>query len=201
MYTLTVPIKSRRQLPKLVFPEQCVHCGKPPARTREIDFDMSKSENRSVLLKLKPSLCQNCIELEGKLEWFSLLPFALSAFVFAVVAFLVLFFLVMPLVPWYWVITDEQLVGYAIFIFSGAGALAAAVLGGTALEFFLRLLARPFFGDVLARRPLTLFSLKHDLHDIVGMRAQVSGDKTILTLSFEREDFARAFAALNGLEL
>lgn len=201
MYTLTVPIKSPRQLPKLVFPEGCLKCGKPKAGTRAIHFDVSKSDKKSIMLELEPPLCKDCIELENKLEWFSLLPFTISALLSAGLGFLLLFFIILPLLPFwdFFGINDRQ-GRVVLFVISAAGALISAVAGGTVVEFTLKLLAAPYFGKLLLSRPPTLLALTRDLHDIVGLRAQLTPDKSTLTLTFEHEEMAKEFAALNGIQ-
>ena len=202
MYTLTVPIASARQLPKLVFPERCLKCGKPKAGTRKIAFDMNAaSRKKSIMLEIEPPLCRECIELENKMEWFSLLPFTISALIFAVVGFIFLFFF-LPLLPvWNFLGIDDRLTGESVFVLSGAGALVAAVAGGTMVEFALKLLAAPYFGKLIISRPPTIIALSRDLHDVVGLRAQLTSDKKTLTLTFEHEEMAKEFAALNGLAL
>lgn len=202
MYTLTVPIASARQLPKLVFPERCLKCGNPKAGTRKIAFDMNTaSRKKSIMLEIEPPLCRECIELENKMEWFSLLPFTISALLFAVAGFLFLFFF-LPLLPvWNFLGIDNRLTGESVFVLSGAGALVAAVAGGTMVEFVLKLLAAPYFGKLIISRPPTIIALSRDLHDVVGLRAQLTGDKKTLTLTFEHEEMAKEFAALNGLAL
>ena len=201
MYTLTVPIASARQLPKLVFPERCLKCGKPKAGTRKIAFDMNAaSRKKSIMLEIEPPLCRECIELENKMEWFSLLPFTISALLFAVAGFIFLFFF-LPLLPiWNFLGIDDRLTGESVFVLSGAGALVAAVAGGTMVEFALKLLAAPYFGKLIVSRPPTIIALSRDLHDVVGLRAQLTGDKKTLTLTFEHEEMAKEFAALNGIQ-
>jgi hypothetical protein len=201
MYTLTVPIASARQLPKLVFPERCLKCGKPKAGTRKIAFDMNAaSRKKSIMLEIEPPLCRECIELENKMEWFSLLPFTISALLFAVAGFIFLFFF-LPLLPiWNFLGIDDRLTGESVFVLSGAGALIAAVAGGTMVEFVLKLLAAPYFGKLIISRPPTIIALSRDLHDVVGLRAQLTGDKKTLTLTFEHEEMAKEFAALNGIQ-
>ena len=153
------------------------------------------------MLEIEPPLCRECIELENKMEWFSLLPFTISALLFAVAGFIFLFFF-LPLLPiWNFLGIDDRLTGESVFVLSGAGALVAAVAGGTMVEFALKLLAAPYFGKLIISRPPTIIALTRDLHDVVGLRAQLTGDKKTLTLTFEHEEMAKEFAALNGLAL
>lgn len=201
MQTLTIPIKTTRQPPQFTFPECCIHCGQPKAGTRGISVDVSaKSGKDSVFLELQPPLCQGCIQLENRLEWFSLLPFVISSLLLAVVSFLLLWLVIIPLLPaWDWLgIYSGMRIGEYSFILAGAGALLIALVGGTMLEFGLKLLAAPYFGKLILARPLTIFALFRDSHDIVGLRAKWSASQKTLSLTFERDDMAREFAQLNG---
>ncbi|MCG2787463.1 MAG: hypothetical protein L6461_20430 [Anaerolineae bacterium] len=154
------------------------------------------------MLEFEPPLCKECIELENRLEWFSLLPFTISALLSAILGFLLLFFIILPLLPfWDFLGINDRQGRVVFFVLSCAGALASAVVGGTIIEFALKLLAAPYFGKLILSRPPTIIALSRDLHDIVGLRAQLTSDKKILTLTFEHEEMAKEFAALNGLAL
>lgn len=201
MYTLTVPIKSARQLPKLVFPARCLKCGKLPTGTRKISFIMNENaKKKPVTLDVEPPLCQDCIRLENRLEWFSLLPFTISALLLAAAAFvlLVLFLPTRQMFDFLGIYDDNQTGGMNILL-AAAGGLLAGVVGGTVVELVLRLLAAPVFGKLILSRPPTILALTRDLHDVVGLRAHLTKDKKTLSLTFEREEMAREFAELNGL--
>jgi len=202
MQTLNIPIKSSRQIPKLVFPERCLKCGQPKAGTRGISLDISpESSKKATTLELEPPLCRECIQLENRLEWFSLLPFTISAFLLAAVSFLLLWLVILPILPvWDWLgIFSRMDIGRYSFILAGAGALFTAIVGGTIVELGLRILAVPYFGSLILTRPLTLLALFGDSHDIVGLRAKWNAKQKTLTLTFERDDMAGEFAALNSL--
>ncbi len=202
MQTLNIPIKSSRQIPKLVFPERCLKCGQPKAGTRGISLDISpESSKKATTLELEPPLCQECIQLENRLEWFSLLPFTISALLLAAVSFLLLWLVIIPILPvWDWLgIFSRMDIGRYSFILAGAGALFTAIVGGTIVELGLRILAVPYFGSLILTRPLTLLALFGDSHDIVGLRAKWNAKQKTLTLTFERDDMAREFAQLNSL--
>ncbi len=201
MWTLTVPIKSTRQIPKLVFPEACLKCGKPPVGTRQVSFTIKEySRKKDLTLDLDPPLCQDCLRLENRLEWFTLLPFTLAGLLLAGVTFVLLFFFL----PWQAVfdflgIFDNSEMSWMRFVLAAAGSLVGGVGGGTAVEAVLKLLAAPVFGKLILSRPPTIVALSRDLHDVVGFRALLTKDKKTLSLTFEREEMARQFAELNGL--
>ncbi len=202
MQTLTIPINSPRQLPKFTFPERCLKCGQPKAGTRRISLDLSpESSKKSTMLELEPPLCQECIQLENRLEWFSLLPFTISALLLAAVSFLLLWLVLLPILPvWDWLgIYSRMDIGHYSFILAGAGALLIALVGGTMVELGLRILAVPYFGKLIISRPLTVFALLSDSHDIVGLRAKWNAKQKTLSLTFERDDMAGEFRQLNGL--
>jgi hypothetical protein len=198
-YTLTVPIPNPKKPPKVVFPDTCLHCGKPGTGTRRISFTLNEKSSKT--FDLAPPLCNDCITLENRLEWFSLLPFTIVAFVLGGVMFLVLWFFVLPnLSLWQFFGMDWRQTGEAVYVLAGAGALLGGIGGATLVEIILRVLTIPYFGRLLTDRPLTLVSVLRDFHDVPGLRAQVTSDKKTLTLTFEHEERAREFAMLNNLQ-
>lgn len=202
MQTLRIPIKSTRNLPKFTFPERCLKCGQPKAGVRGILVDVNpESSKKSTLLELEPPLCQECIQLENRLEWLSLLPFTISALLLAVVSFLLLWLVIIPILPvWDWLgIYSRMDIGRYSFILAGAGALLIALVGGTMVELGLRILAVPYFGKLILSRPLTVFALLSDSHDIVGLRAKWNASQKTLSLTFERDEMAGEFKQLNSL--
>lgn len=201
MQTLTIPIKSPKELPKLVFPQTCLNCGQPKAGTRGISLDVSPSSSkRSIFLELEPPLCTACIALENRLEWFSLLTFTISAFVLGGLTFLVLFLFLPVSDLWDWLgIETFRRSWLASTTLAGAGALLVAVVGGTVTELVVKTLASTWYGRLLAARPLTIFSLLSESQDVVGLRAQLTPDKKALVLTFEQDAIAAEFVVLNGL--
>lgn len=200
-YTLTVPIPNPRKPPRVVFGETCLHCGKPRAGTRGITFTLAENSKKSFTLSLEPPLCADCITLENRLEWFSLLPFTIVVLLLGAVTFLLLWIVVLPnLRLWDFLGMDWRETRQAVFVLAGAGALLGGIGGATLVEVVLRVVTIPYFGDLLTSRPLTLVSVLRDFHDVPGLRAQVTSDKKTLTLTFEHEERAREFAMLNNLQ-
>lgn len=200
-YTLTVPIPNPRKPPKVVFGETCLHCGKPRAGTRGLLFTLAENSKKSFDLDLEPPLCADCITLENRLEWFSLLPFVIVAFLLGALTFLLLWIIVLPnLGLWDFLGMNWRETRQAVFVLAGAGALLGGIVGATLVEMILRVVTIPYFGDLLTSRPLTLVSVLRDFQDVPGLRAQVTSDKKILTLTFEHEERAMEFAMLNNLQ-
>lgn len=200
-YTLTVPIPNPRKPPRVVFAETCLHCGKPKAGMRGLLFTLAENSKKSFDLDLEPPLCADCIKLENRLEWFSLLPFIIVAFLLGALTFLLLWLVVLPnLALWDFLGMDWREIRQAVFVLAGAGALLGGIGGATMVEVILRVVTKPYFGDLLTSRPLTLMSLLRDFQDVPGLRAQVTSDKKTLTLTFEHEERAREFAMLNNLQ-
>lgn len=200
-YTLTVPTPNPKKPPKVIFAETCLHCGKPKAGTRRLLFTLAETSKKSFDLKLEPPLCADCIKLENRLEWFSLLPFTIVVFLLGALTFLLLWLVVLPnLALWDFLGMDWRETRQAVFVLAGAGALLGGIGGATVVEVILRVVTKPYFGDLLTSRPLTLVSVLRDFQDVPGLRAQVTSDKKTLTLTFEHEERAREFAMLNNLQ-
>jgi hypothetical protein len=84
-----------------------------------------------------------------------------------------------------------------------AGVLAgiiAGLIGGTVVEFVLKFLFAPAYGQLLLKRPLTVFSLFNDSEDVIGLSAKFTKDKKSLKLIFENDEVAKEFEGLNGQE-
>ena len=74
------------------------------------------------------------------------------------------------------------------------------VIGGTLVEFGLKFVFAPFYGQLLLKRPLTVFSVFNDSENVVGLSFRFGDQKKLLKLVFENEDIAREFASLNPQE-
>jgi hypothetical protein len=58
----------------------------------------------------------------------------------------------------------------------------------------------PVYGQLLLKRPLTVFSLFNDSEDVIGLSAKFTDQKKSLKLTFENDEIAREFEKLNPLE-
>ena len=80
----------------------------------------------------------------------------------------------------------------------GAGAgLVAGIVGGTLVEFVLKMLFAPAYGKLLAKRPLTILAVFNDSEDLIGLSTGFVDDRKTLKLIFENDEIAREFTALN----
>jgi hypothetical protein len=78
--------------------------------------------------------------------------------------------------------------------------MIAGILVGTLVEFGLKILFAPTYGSLILKRPLTVFSVFNDSEDIIGLSIRFANQKKLLKLSFENDDIAREFIALNPQE-
>jgi len=62
----------------------------------------------------------------------------------------------------------------------------------------LKLLSAPIFGQLLLKRPFTVFSLFNDSEDVIGLSAKFTEKKKSLKLTFENEEIANEFDGLNS---
>ena len=67
------------------------------------------------------------------------------------------------------------------------------------VEFFLKLVFAPAYGQLLLKRPLTIFSLFNDSEDVIGLSARFTKDKQSLKVIFENDQIAREFEMLNPI--
>ena len=134
-------------------------------------------------------MCNVCAEKERSITKVTLVPF----FVAGLIAFVIVFIPV-------WLITPDgttaQTLGFSIVVGAFAG-LVAGLIGGTLVEFGLKFVFAPFYGQLLLKRPLTIFGVFNDSEDIIGLSFRFGEKKKSLKLIFENEDIAREFTSLN----
>jgi hypothetical protein len=79
--------------------------------------------------------------------------------------------------------------------------MIAGILVGTLVEFVLKMLFAPAYGQLLLKRPLTVLSVFNDSEDLVGLSTRFTNGRKTLTMMFENEDVAREFVALHPQEM
>ena len=193
MRTVEIPIKDKKNPPILKFPDRCVRCGMPKQIVLPMKLNMGvKTKRGPKIMDVPVPLCTNCNEKEKKVTYITLIPFMVSGLIFGVIAFIPAWLLspdgVNPA-------TRDFPVYVGLF-----AALFAGVIGGTLTEFILKLLFKPFFGQLLVKRPLTVISLFNDSEDVVGLSMRFTENKKSLLLTFENDDTASEFIKLNELE-
>ena len=71
------------------------------------------------------------------------------------------------------------------------------VIGGTAVEFFLKFLFVPVYGQLLWKRPLTILSLFNEAENVIGLSSKFTEGKKSLKVTFENDEIGREFEGLN----
>ena len=194
MITVEVPIKDPRKPPKLIFPEHCVHCGKPGKKSWAVKLStgtQTKSGRMSVL-EMNIPLCAECTAMENKIGNVTWIPFFLAGLLTCVIVFI-------PV----WLLTPEGTTAqtYAFpYVLGAFVGMIAGILAGTLVEFVLKMMMAPAYGKLLLKRPLTVFSVFQDSEDLVGLSLRFGDHKKTLKVIFENDELAREFIALNPQE-
>ena len=193
MLTVEVPIQDKKNPPKLKFPERCINCGKPKHSAMPLKLLMGvEKRGQGVLMDLPVPLCAECEKKERRITNVTLLPFLIVGLLVCVVVFI-------PV----WLITPDgttiQTMGFAPAVGAFVGVIAG-LIGGTLFEFGLKFLFAPIYGQLLLKRPLTIFSLFNDSEDVIGLSAKFTEGKKSLKLTFENDEIAREFINRNPSE-
>jgi hypothetical protein len=188
-----IPIKDKKNPPVLKFPARCVCCGKPQETTMKLALNMGVQKRSStVLMDVVIPMCNDCAKRERNVTKVTLVPFLVAGSIIGIV-FFVIGTLISPEG------TTSQTISMP-FILGGAAGLITGIISGTVVEFVVKLLFTPFYGKLLAKRPLTVFGVFNDSEDVVGLSIRFGEQKESLKLIFEDEDVAREFIKLNPQE-
>src|SRR5690349_12543548 len=194
MITVEIPIKNPKKPPRLVFPDHCVHCGKPAKKIWPVKLStgtQAKSGQMS-LLEMSIPLCADCTAMENKISNVTWIPFFLAGLLTCVIVFI-------PV----WLLSPEgttpQTYGFPYVLGAFVGMIAG-ILVGTLVEFVLKMIMAPAYGKLLLKRPLTVFSVLNDSEDLVGISLRFGDHKKNLKVIFENDELAREFIALNPQE-
>jgi len=193
MLTVEIPIPDKKQPPVLKFPDRCVHCGKPKHIVMPMKLDMGvQKRGQGVLMDFPAPLCAECERKERRITNVTLLPFFVAGLLVCVIVFI-------PV----WLITPDgttsQTLGFSLTVGAFVG-LVAGVIGGSIVEFVVKLMFAPAYGQLLLKRPLTVFNLFNDSEDVIGLSAKFTDQKKSLKLTFENDEVAREFEKLNLVE-
>jgi hypothetical protein len=137
-------------------------------------------------------MCNACAEKERSIAKVILIPFIIAGFVIGVIVFVPVA-LISPEG------TTPQTIGFPL-VLGGFAGLIAGIVGGTVVEFFVKMLAVPVYGKLLARRPLTIAGFLAESDELIGISARFLRETKIVQLEFENEEIAREFTQLNSLE-
>ncbi len=190
---IIVHIKEQKNPPVLKFPPRCIRCGKTQETTIKVSLNMGvQKRSQQVMMEIVVPMCNACAEKERSITKVTLIPF----FIAGLIMFLFVFIPV-------WLITPDgtssQTLGFSIVVAAFAGMIAG-LIGGTLVEFGLKFIFAPNYGQLLLKRPLTVFSLFNDSEDVVGLSFRFGDRKKSVKLTFENEDIAREFKNLNPQE-
>lgn len=193
MNSVEIPIRERKKPPMIKFPNRCVNCEEPKGMVMPLKLNMGvQKRDHMVMMPLPVPLCGNCEQKERKITNVTLLPFTIAGFAFFVLGFI-------PA----WLFTPEgstpQTLGFSVTVGALVG-IVAGLIGGTLVEFGLRFVFAPLYGQLLIKRPLTVFSLFDDSEHVVGLSARFLNNKKSLLLIFENDDLALEFKKLNPEE-
>ena len=193
MFTVEVPIADKKKPSVLKFPERCVNCGKPKQVVMPMKLNMGvQKRGQGVLMDFPVPLCAECDKKERRITNVTLLPFLIAGLLVCVLVFI-------PV----WLLTPDgetiQTMGFAPAMGAFVG-LIVGVVGGSAVEFVLKLVFAPVYGQLLLKRPLTVFSMFNDSEDVIGLSAKFTENKKSLKLIFENEEIAREIDTLNPKE-
>jgi hypothetical protein len=192
--TVDIPIRDPKKPPRLVFPDRCVNCGKPKAKTLPVRLNTGAQTRgaRMIQVEFDVPLCADCSTRENKIGNVTWIPF----FIVGLLVYAIVF------VP-VWLFSPEgttpQTYGFPYVLGAFAGMIAGIIIG-TLVEFILKMTLAPSHGRLLLKRPLTIFSVFNDSEDLIGLSTRFADDRKVLRLNFENDEIAREFVALNPQE-
>ena len=190
---INIPIHDLKKPPPLKFPERCVHCGQPKVEMMGIALEMGvQQRNQPVILQLSVPMCKACADRERSVAKVTLIPFLVAGLIVGVIVFIPVT-LIAPEG------TTAQTIGFP-FVLGGFAGLVVGSIVGTLVEYFVKLLAVPFYGKLVTRRPLTIFGMFANTDELIGISAKFLREKKLVQLEFENEEIAREFIQLNALE-
>ena len=183
-----------------VFPERCAGCGAAPTTTSKLAItrlvERQSGAQRPVTIAWQVPHCAGCARATKAVFLAGFVPFALGFLVAGGAAFV--------LVGWQslvWGLDDDPTAGPprtpAALVLGALGGLLAGIAGGFVLELVARVVLLPVLGRALWRAPLLVPSLLTDADRVAGITARANARMTELSVTFDDDDFARAFVAVN----
>ena len=188
-----VPIHDIKNPPVPMFPERCVNCGKPKDENLGLTLDKKiKKRGKPVQMRMSVPMCKECANRERSIAKVTLVPFLIAGLLIGIAVFI-------PVAIFSPEGTTPQTLAFPLVLGGFAGLIAGSI-GGTVVEFFVRLLATPVFGKLVTRRPLTIFGLYSNGDELIGVSARFLRKEKIAQLEFENDEIAREFIKINALE-
>jgi hypothetical protein len=190
MITVDVPIKDPKTPPASKFPERCTNCGKPKETVLALKLNMGvEKRGRMVMMDMPVPLCKTCEKKERDITKVTHVPFLIGGSLVGAIAFI-------PA----WLIAPQgtmpQTIGFDL-VFGGFVGLIAGIIGGTLVEFALKFVFAPVYGQLLLKCPLNILGVFNDAEDVIGISAKFTDGKKSLKLTFENDEIAREFEDLN----
>ena len=190
---IEIPIHDIKNPPVPMFPERCVNCGKPKDENLGLTLDMGiQKRGKPVQMRMSVSMCKECANRERSIAKVTLVPFLIAGLLIGIAVFI-------PVAIFSPAGTTPQTLAFPLVLGGFAGLIAGSI-GGTVVEFFVRLLATPVFGKLVTRRPLTIFGLYSNGDELIGVSARFLRKEKIAQLEFENDEIAREFIKINALE-
>lgn len=152
----------------------------------------AQKRGQMVQLEMDVPLCSECLAKENKIGNITWIPFFIVSLLVCAIVF----------VP-VWLLAPEGGVGqnyqfpYVLGAFVG---MLAGIAAASLVEFGLKMMLAPVYGKLLTKRPLTVVSVFSDSDDLIGLSAWFTEKKEKLRLTFENDETAREFIALNPQE-
>ena len=195
MITVEIPIKDARKPPRLLFPDGCVNCGGPKAKTLLVKLQTGAQTRGGQMahVAFAVPLCVDCSAREDKIGNVTWIPFFITGLLTFVIVFI-------PV----WLLSPEGSTSqtYAFpYVLGAFVGMIAGILVGTLVEFVLKMVLAPAYGSLLVKRPLTVLSVLTDAEDLIGLSLRFGEKKKTLKMTFENDELAREFIALNPQEI
>jgi hypothetical protein len=190
---ITIPIPDLKKPPTLKFPERCVNCGRSKDETLGITLNMGvQKRDQAVTMQLTVPMCSACAKKERSIAKVTLVPFLVAGLVVGLIVFV-------PATLLSPEGTTPQTLGFPLVV-GGFVGMIAGVIAGSVVEFFTKILAAPFYGRLLSRRPLTIVGFLVESDELIGLSARFLRKEKAVRLEFENEEIAHEFTQLNSLE-
>lgn len=193
MITVDIPIQDSKKPPALKFPDRCVHCGRPKAKTIPVKLNTgAQKRGQMIQLEMDVPLCDECGRKENRIANVTWLPFFIAGLLTCAIVF----------VP-VWLLSPEGTMPqtYAFpYVLGAFVGMIAGILVGTLVEFALKMIFAPAYGTLLWKRPLTVLSVFTDSEDLIGLSTRFTDGRKTLKMIFENDEVAQEFIALNSQE-
>ncbi|RPI92164.1 MAG: hypothetical protein EHM40_13855 [Chloroflexi bacterium] len=193
MITVDISVKDPKKPPKLTFPDRCVNCGKPKVKTLPVKLNTgAQKRGQMIQLEMDVPVCAECTAKENRIGNLTWIPFFAAGLLAWVLVFI-------PV----WLFSPEGTTSQTLalpYVLGAAAGLIAGMIVGTLVELGLKILFAPAYGKLLLKRPLTVLAVFNDSEDLIGLSARFADARQRLKLSFENDEIARAFVALNPQE-